>query len=700
VVISARKRFGVPVLSARVASCLFVIGLAAVANPVSAVEMTWEYTVQLSATVQTTPPQILLRWPQDVVGTPQSYVLYRKEKSASSWGPAVTLSGSTTQYLDTSVAIGAAYEYQVHKITDLYEGYGYIFAGINLPLVENRGKLILIVDDSISSGLQTELARLQQDLVGDGWTVLRHDVSRAGTPENVRAIIRSDYNADPANVNTVFLFGHIPVAYSGDLAPDGHVEDTGAWPADLFYGEMTSSWTDNYVNDTSAVEPGRWNVPGDGKYDPTFIPSSVELQVGRVDLANMPGRKFFGGPATFPAEIELLRNYLNKDHNFRHKLYTAQPRGLIHNGAGDKEGAAPAASAWRNFAPFFGPENIRLCTNGEFLPILKTNDYLWSYATDGGDYNYLANLGGTGGFDSGTTTDFVEQDIKTVFVMLLGSHFAYWALEDDLMRAVLATPHYGLSCVFAGSPHWFFHHMALGETLGYSARLAQNNLTNGLYRNQFNQGAGQVHVALMGDPALRMHPVAPPANLVGFVDSGGAHLQWTASADPILGYHVYKAASPAGPFQRLTGSLLGSTSFIDSSTAGGTYMVRALKLEASSSGTYQNLSQGVFVTLGSSADSDGDGMSDADEALAGTDPYNPASVFKVMSTTISPSGVITVVWTSVLGKTYRLGFKSRLTDAGMTFVSPPLTADASGTTMWSWQLPPDQAGFLRVVLTP
>ena len=138
-VISARKPFGVPVPSARVASCLFVIGLAAVATPVIAVEMTWEYTVQLSATVQTTPPQILLRWPQDVIGTPQNYVLYRKDKSASAWGPAVTLSGSTTQYLDTSVAVGAAYEYQVHKITDLYEGYGYIFAGINLPLVENRG---------------------------------------------------------------------------------------------------------------------------------------------------------------------------------------------------------------------------------------------------------------------------------------------------------------------------------------------------------------------------------------------------------------------------------------------------------------------------------------------------------------------------------------------------------------------------------
>ena len=33
----------------------------------------------------------------------------------------------------------------------------------------------------------------------------------------------------------------------------------------------------------------------------------------------MPGRLVWGGPATFPSELELLRNYLNKDHNFRFK---------------------------------------------------------------------------------------------------------------------------------------------------------------------------------------------------------------------------------------------------------------------------------------------------------------------------------------------------------------------------------------------
>src|SRR6185503_18712879 len=106
--------------------------------------------------------------------------------------------------------------------------------------------------------------------------------------------------------------------------------------------------------------------------------------------------------------------------------------------------------------------------------------------------------------NGGSTTDLVEQDIPTVFVMLFGSHLGDWDVEDNIMRAVLATPTYGLTCCYGGAPHWFIHHMALGETIGYGARLTQNNPTNGLYQNEFNQAAGLVHTALMGDPTLRL----------------------------------------------------------------------------------------------------------------------------------------------------------------------------------------------------
>src|SRR5581483_10921477 len=121
--------------------------------------------------------------------------------------------------------------------------------------------------------------------------------------------------------------------------------------------------------------------------------------------------------------------------------------------------------------------------------------------------------------------------------------------------------------------------MALGLPIGYSARLTQNNHDGGLYQTQINSAAGNVHIALMGDPALRMHPVLPAGNLSASPASGGVRLNWSVSSDTVVGYHVYHASSLGGPFTRLTSSTpLNSTTFVDTTGASGSgvYMVRAV----------------------------------------------------------------------------------------------------------------------------
>ena len=168
-------------------------------------------------------------------------------------------------------------------------------------------------------------------------------------------------------------------------------------------------------------------------------------------------------------------------------------------------------------------------------------------------------------------------------------------MTNDFLRAPLGTTTYTLAAAWAGRPHWFFHHLALGETLGYCTRLSQNN--SGLYRpTQFTR---QVHIALMGDPTLRMHVVLPPSGLTASVTNGSVTVTWNASADAnVVGYHVYRATSAGGPFTRLTGSSpLTVRSFTDSPSTGSyTYMVRAIKLETSPSGSYYNASQGIFAS--------------------------------------------------------------------------------------------------------
>ena len=121
----------------------------------------------------------------------------------------------------------------------------------------------------------------------------------------VKSKIKNKYQADN-NLKTVFLLGHVPVPYAGNIAPDGHVPDhMGAWPADVFYADMDGNWTDASVNVTTTSSNRNYNVPEDGKYDQSVIPGKVELEIGRVDFYDLP---VFGVD-----ELTLTKRYLDKN---------------------------------------------------------------------------------------------------------------------------------------------------------------------------------------------------------------------------------------------------------------------------------------------------------------------------------------------------------------------------------------------------
>jgi hypothetical protein len=260
---------------------------------------------------------------------------------------------------------------------------------------------------------------------------------------------------------------------------------------------------------------------------------------------------------------------------------------------GAHNGEAFAASGWRNFSALLGAANVtRIPKEGTWISVLSSTAYLCAYGCGPGTYESIASLG-----PPGTTAELVHQDLKAAFVLLYGSWLGDWDSEDNLLRSVLASPTCGLACAWSGRPHWFLHPMGLGETIGFGARLTQNNGPHGLYRNEANTAAGQIHIALMGDPTLRLHVVAPPRNLSARTNATAITLRWTPSEDSVLGYHLYRATSLSGPFTRATTSLLVDPSYTDHNAgATGNYMVRALKLETSASGTYFNLSQGAFLT--------------------------------------------------------------------------------------------------------
>ena len=533
-------------------------------------------SVEVSASVQADPPRITLNWLANAGAT--QYQVNRKLKTGTSWGAVIgSFDGTATQFIDSTVNAGVSYEYRVTRQAALYTGYGYINAGIEVPAVHSRGILILVVDDTMVDSLAFEIERFKADLAGDGWRVVQHNVSRTATVTSVKALIVGTYNLDKPNTKAVFLLGRIPVPYSGRLYPDGHPEHEGAWPADVYYAEMNGTWTDNSVN--VAVEGSQarhQNRPEDGKFDQSTIPTEVELQIGRVDFANMP--------AFATSEQELLRNYLDKDHAYRHKQFSAARRGVVDDNFGFFGTEAFAASGYKNFGPLVGPENVK---TDDYFATTADSSYLWAYGCGGGWYQGAGGIGSTG--------DFANSNLKSVFSMLFGSYFGDWDAQDNFLRAPLAQGT-TLTNAWSGRPHWILHHMGLGENIGYSTRLTQNN--NSLYF--FSYGARFVHIALMGDPTLRNDVVAPASN-VSVTDIGPYNqLTWSPSPEPVLGYHVYFKGENDVEFALLNETPHPDIAYTHDCVADTgllTYMVRAVVLQQSPSGTYYNLSQGTTDTI-------------------------------------------------------------------------------------------------------
>ncbi|MBZ0136905.1 MAG: fibronectin type III domain-containing protein [Planctomycetes bacterium] len=564
---------------------LFVLATMLLAASLCAQSSTRDMSVDLSVTTQASPARITLNW-TSVAGTTQ-YQVFKRNWGGTTWSSAIaTLPSTTLTWTDSAVSVGTIYEYAVYRSAGAWEGWGFCCAAIEAPAVHLRGKVILVVDDSFTTSLATKLARLEDDMTGDGWQVMRLDVSRTATVTSVRNQIRAIWQTDMVNTKAVFLFGHVPVPHSGEINPDGHSNHVGAWPADCYYGEMNGNWTDSTVNNTSSGNARNHNIPGDGKLDQDVIPSTLELMVGRVDLAEMP--------AFTQTEEQLLEAYLDKDHEFRTAQWRPSDQAVVRDNFGVFGGEGFAASGYRSFAPMVGAANVNTIGSGTFFSTLTAGDYLWAYGCGAGSYTSAAGVG--------STTDFANNAVRVAFTALFGSYHGDWNYSNAFMRAPLASGR-GLTCAWSGRPWWYFHSMAIGEPIGMSFMESINDPPLSGFANN------GVHVGLMGDPTLRLHYVAP-ASAPGASQAGGAvTVAWTASADAVDGYHVYRAAALGGPYTRLTTAPVTTTSFDDTSAPAGQvwYLVRATMLHSTPSGSFHNLATGVFTSLTVSSTGGGGG---------------------------------------------------------------------------------------------
>jgi hypothetical protein len=539
-------------------------------------------TFKATATTTEAPPTITLHWVR--YGNSESpIVIVRRKKgayaggAAKSWGrPYAVLNDQIDSFVDSNVEIGVQYEYRIQRNKPIQ--YDVVVAGLQIPLAEKRGELLLLVDDNHVKRLEKELGAFQFDLAGDGWDVETGYVSALEPVVEVKARIQEAYQRNPDTLKAVLLFGHIPVPYSGPYwgekttVPDGHANHMGAWPADNFYFELDGKWTDERPAILQARRAANHNEPGDGKYDQIRMTSNLELMGGRVDLHKMPLFR--------ASESELLRNYLRKNRRFKHGLTPAANRILIS----DKEWPKSdfSMTGWM-LASITGATDIYQASWKKLLE----NDYLFAFGVGPGSFRSARTVA--------HTKDYVKNDYQAIFQFMFGSGFGDWDTVNGLLRAPLASENYGLATAWGHRPMWFFDHMALGECIGYGAWITGSDFG-------FHPGtaARPTYANLMGDPTLRARYIKPVADLRAKSSASEATLSWTLSPEKgIVEQRVYRSDQAYAHYKRV--AILGAkeTSFTDKSLPPGPhfYMVRAVALTESASGTYYNGSIGIVVPV-------------------------------------------------------------------------------------------------------
>lgn len=560
-----------------------------------------DYAVAVSAI--NTPTQsakftVRLTWPKSNFG--EGYDIYRRKRGVSSWGATIGTATADATFFDVpgESVEGTAFEYKVvrKKVDKKYNGYGYILVGEKMyPNFPDRGTILIMIDDTLAGPLKTEIARLKQDLELEGWFVSTYTEKRADkrTPAMVKETIKGVYNKDK-NLKALLLLGHIPVPYSGDVNIDGHEDHKGAWPCDIYYGELAGEWTDFIVEDESPARLANHNVPDDGKFDNSILPADVTLQVGRVDMSNLPAFK--------DNEIELTRRYLNKNHAFRSFAFQPRARGLVTDKFGPMGGEAFAAGAYKAFAPMFGADSI--VASGDFINEVRNGSFLFSYGTGPGSYN---NVGGVI-----TTSHYADKPAYSVFNMAFGSYFGDWDNTNNVLRAALAGEGYALTNSWSGRPHWIYHHMAMGETVGYSTMKSMNDYGSYfrfiLYTDTLVR---LVSPALMGDPTLKLFvPASAPISASAEAANSRANItftqpaDWKGKVDQVVlrrrqpGSRSFKNIvfkAPDEPWDEPQENFIYDEQLPVKGTY--TYMLYGRSLQHTASGSYYNYTPGISFTV-------------------------------------------------------------------------------------------------------
>ena len=105
--------------------------------------------------------------------------------------------------------------------------------------------------------------------------------------------------------------------------------------------------------------------------------------------------------------------------------------------------------------------------------------------------------------------------------------------------------------------------------------------------------------SILGDPTLRLHRVTPPAAPKASRSGSTVTLEWNPSPEMNCRYFVYRSTNGLDGFgSPLNLAPTPALSFTDTTAATNLlYQIRAATLQVTGSGSFTNLSQGIFIKV-------------------------------------------------------------------------------------------------------
>ena len=199
---------------------------------------------------------------------------------------------------------------------------------------------------------------------------------------------------------------------------------------------------------------------------------------------------------------------------------------------------------------------------------------------------------------------------------------------------------------------------------------------------------------------LKFYDVTPPPTpappvAAAYALGTNVTFSWNAVSDSeggISGYHIIVGTTPGGS------NVFNGSSTITNQAVSGSYgqtlyaRVAAIN-NANVEGPSSVASSGTIL-LDPNVDSDGDGMNNANEVAAGTNPLDANSVLRIL--TLTPGNLLT--WASVSGQTYQVYFTTNLSSS-FTPLSGVITAN-SPTSTYLDTLATNASRLYRILVAP